>query len=86
MAERTSRKTWPRWLRISVRSFMLLVLMLGGGLGWIIHKAEVQRGTVAAIESDGGFVVYDWDWKDGSLRLPIHRPGYLSWLENTCRY
>ena len=26
--------------------------------------------------------LFDWDWKDGSHRLPIHRPGYLSWLEN----
>jgi hypothetical protein len=28
---------------------MVLVLIIGGGLGWVIHRARVQREAVAAI-------------------------------------
>jgi len=32
-------------------------------MGWIIHRAEVQRATVAAIERAGGEVLFDWEWQ-----------------------
>jgi internalin A len=49
---------------------MILVLLLGAGLGWIvhiIHKARLQRDAVAAIEREGGMALYDWEWKDGTF-------------------
>ncbi len=42
---------------------MIAIGVLGGGLGWIIHRVEVQRDAVAAIERAGGEVMYDWEWK-----------------------
>jgi hypothetical protein len=42
---------------------MVLVLVLGCGLGWVAHRARVQREAVAAIERAGGKVFYDWQLK-----------------------
>jgi Leucine-rich repeat (LRR) protein len=67
---------------MSVRALMALVLLVGGGLGWFVHNARVQRDAVAAIEADGGHVVYDRDWKDGVPQLTLNRPCYLNWLED----
>ena len=51
MPEQPSPEAWRRRLRISVRGLMALVLIVGGGLGWVIHRAHVQRDAVAAIQS-----------------------------------
>jgi hypothetical protein len=45
---------------------MVLVLILGGWLGWVVHRARVQREVVAAIIQAGGQVFYDDVWYDGS--------------------
>jgi internalin A len=61
-----SRRRWRRLpVRLSVRALMALVLLAGGGLGWVVHRAHVQRDAVAAIERAGGGVMYDWQFKDG---------------------
>src|SRR5262249_27354613 len=51
---------WRRRLRFSVRALMVLVLITGGGLGWVIHRARVQRDAVATIRRAGGDVAYSW--------------------------
>jgi hypothetical protein len=45
-----SLKAWRHWLRFRVRGLLVLLLVIGGGLGWIVHQAHVQRDAVAAIE------------------------------------
>ena len=47
-----------RWLRVSLRGLMVLVLVIGGGLGWLVHRARVQRDAVVAITRTGGSVRY----------------------------
>jgi hypothetical protein len=54
MPERPSPHAWRRRLRLSVRGLMVVVLVTGGGLGWVIHRAQVQRDAVAAIKHAGG--------------------------------
>jgi Leucine-rich repeat (LRR) protein len=70
--------TWSRF-RLSVRVWMIVVLLVGTGLGWIVHRAEVQRDAVAAIETAGGRVVYDWQWK-GNRLVPNAKPLGPKWL------
>jgi hypothetical protein len=41
---------------------MLVVLLAGGGMGWLVHKARVQCRAVAAIEAAGGDVSFDWEY------------------------
>jgi hypothetical protein len=60
---------------MSLRALMLLIAVVAGWLGWICHRARVLREAVTAIESAGGTVYYDWEWKDG---LPMtEEPGWL---------
>src|SRR4051794_29521037 len=64
---------------------MLLVLVVGGGFGWIVHRARVQTAAVAAIKRAGGDVYYEWDvTRDNSptgLTLQANgAPGWPKWL------
>ena len=70
--ETTLRKPWWRHLsiRLSVRTLIVLVLAIGVGLGWIVHRARTQRLAVAAIERAGGKVEYDWEWTDFTTSPP----------------
>ncbi len=60
MSDQPVRKPWWHRFRFSLRSLMIVIGIVGGGLGWIIHRAQVQRDAVAAIGRAGGFVLYDW--------------------------
>jgi internalin A len=58
--------SWRRYLRFSVRGLIVLVLVNGVGMGWLVHKARIQREAVGAITTAGGNVAYDWDWSNGT--------------------
>jgi hypothetical protein len=47
-------------VRFSVRGLIVLVLLIGGGLGWMVREAHMQRDAVAAVVKAGGTVLYDW--------------------------
>ena len=57
-------RPWRRYLRISLRGLIVLVLVLGSTVGGIVNRAKVQHDAVAAIERAGGSVKYEWEWKD----------------------
>ncbi len=69
-----------RRLMLSVRVLMALVLLIGGGLGWALHRARVQRDAVAAIVRAGGNVQYDWEVNPDGNPSGKAEPGYPSWL------
>ncbi len=54
---------------------MLVVLAVGGCLGWWLQLARVQRQAVAAIQVAGGRISYEWDvpGKPGT-------PGWRRWV------
>ena len=54
---------------LSVRRMMVLVLVLGGSLGWYAYRVRIQRDAVAAIRRAGGAVRYDWEW-DSTGNVP----------------
>jgi internalin A len=54
-------------LTLSLRIFMVLVLVVGGWLGWRVRRASFQRRAVAAIRESGGWVWYDYQL--------VHLPG-----------
>jgi Leucine rich repeat len=74
-----SARPTSRYGRLSVRSFILLVLVIGAGLGWIVRRAHFQRDVVAAIRKAGGDVCYDWRWRDGHL-IRNGKPLWPEWL------
>jgi hypothetical protein len=62
--------------RVSVRALMILVLLFGGGFGWTVHivrTAQIQRAAVAAVESAGGYVLYDCE-RDPNRIITVPRP------------
>ena len=38
---------------LSLRMLMVIVLVIGGGLGWVAHRASVRRLAVEAITKAG---------------------------------
>ena len=74
MADRRSRSRWLRKrLRLSIRGLIAVILLVGGGLGWIIHQAKLQRDCVTAVTRAQGEVIYNWypDRQDPSLPVPL---------------
>ena len=58
-------------LRLSLGAMMIVVLGIGGVLGWVVHRAHVQRDAVAAIttlrRNTRGSVYYDWQYVAGQV-------------------
>lgn len=68
-----------RFLRLSLRGLMLLVLVIAAPLGWIVHRAHIQRDAVAAIVRAGGTVRYDPQYKNGKpVNAPLRTPGWMA--------
>ena len=64
----TTPKPRRRWLQFSLRTLLVLMLLLGCGLGWFareVHKARAQGEAKKAIEKLGGRV--GWDRPPGGM-------------------
>ncbi len=70
---RTTSTEPTRRLTLSLRVFLVLVLVVGGWLGWRIRRASLQRRAVAAIREAGGLVWYDYQ----RVRLPNGQDKFL---------
>jgi internalin A len=64
---------------ISIRSMMLLVLVLGLWMGWTINRAESRRQAVAALKKNGAIVIYDYESMRG-IKTPSTKPWAPAWL------
>ena len=74
MPTEPNRRPWWRSLRFSLRGLIVVVLIIGGSLGWVVHRARVQRRAVAAIEKAGGTVEYEGrDWGRVESFCPVNR-------------
>ena len=73
---------WRPRFRLSVRVLMMLVLVLGGGFGWLVHRVRVQREAVAAIKRAGGSVSYDDAFLGESGLNAPPASGWKHWLVN----
>ena len=65
--------------RLSVRLMMVLVLVIGGGLGWIERGARIQRQVVAAVQAAGGRCSFSQDWRENPTISGV-RPEAHPWL------
>jgi hypothetical protein len=66
MLDGPGSRPWRKLLRFSVRGLIVFVIVIGAGLGWIVHQAHVQRDAVEAIKKAGGTIDYEWQWRDGN--------------------
>jgi hypothetical protein len=74
-----------RWFSLSLRGLMLLVLVVGGVMGWKARRARLQQRAVATIQGLHGSVIYDWeyDWEYAGnhfMKKPASVPPGPSWL------
>ena len=72
--------TRRRRLVLGLRGLMLLVLVVGGGIGWMARRASIQRRAVDVIERAGGSVTYDHEVDAAGNRIHDPRPGRPAWL------
>lgn len=66
---------WRGLLRFSLRGLIVVVVVIGGSLGWIVRNARVQQEAVAALRKAGAGVYYDWEWTSGK-----HVAGGKPWV------
>lgn len=57
-------KRYPRW-QFTLRTAFIATAVLGVWLGFHLQAARQQQKAVAAIRAAGGWVGYDYAWKDG---------------------
>jgi hypothetical protein len=65
---------------MSVRALMMLILILGGGLAWVVRQSELQRRAVTGIEKAGGMVVYDYEVSSVLSREGARKTWCPRWL------
>ena len=69
-----SRKP-KRWLRFSLRSFLIAVTLFGVVVGPYIYRAEKQRAAVKWVRANGGTVWYDTQiYGFGGYSEPVPKP------------
>ncbi len=66
--------------RLSLRSLMIVVLVVGSGLGWYVASARRQAETVAVIRNLGGTVWYDWEYRDGEFAPDSQACPWPEWM------
>jgi Leucine-rich repeat (LRR) protein len=71
------RRFWPR---LSIRGLMILVLVVGGGIGWVAQRAKIQRDAVRGI-STAGSVRYNWQYVSEKYDPKASPPG-SKWLRD----
>ena len=70
-----------RWLRYSLRTMLVFVLLLSVWLGWMANQAAKQRRAVELVHELGGSVVYECDVADDGPTLGLLPTG--SFIEVT---
>jgi hypothetical protein len=81
----TTTTTTParRRYALSVRALMVLVLILGGGFGWTVNRANRRAESVDAIRRAKGVVYFDYQY-NGQFN-PAAKPWTPSWLSAVLR-
>ena len=65
--------------RLSLRTLIVLILVIGAALGLAVRGAHRQQSAVAAIRKAGGSVKYEWEWNNGRPILDA-RNFWPKWL------
>lgn len=65
----TGPKPRRKRLRLTLGAMMIVVVGIAGVLGWVVHRAHLQRDAIAAItklrRNTRGSVSYDWQYVAG---------------------
>jgi hypothetical protein len=81
MSEITSQKPRRRRFGVSVRTAMLLILVIACLLGWRVHRAETQTRAVAQLDNAKARILYDYEYTNGQS-IRNGNPWAPPWLRN----
>jgi hypothetical protein len=70
------RSCRPQRMKLTIRTFLIVITAIGIWLGVLTDKAQRQRRAVTRIREMGGWVAYDWQT---TPHLTSHPPG-PTWL------
>ena len=70
-----------RRFTLSLRALMILVLIVGGGVGWKVNRARRQRLAIEAFQRIGASISFDYQHLDKN-GIPIGVPWAPVWLRN----
>jgi len=70
---------YRKYLRVSLRTLMVLVVIFGVLLAWRVNKARQQRRAIAAVQEYGGWVHFDYELVNGKV-TPGQGPWAPLWL------
>ena len=68
-----------RRFALSLRAYMVVVLVVGTWISWVGYKTRVQMHAVERIRKAGGAVSYDWEWR-GIAPLRPSEPPVPQWM------
>jgi hypothetical protein len=77
----TTPKHRLRWYQFTIRSLlvlMVLVAVAGSWFAWKKQQVERERAAVDRVKEMRGWAIYDWEWESGG-KLDAHPPG-PAWL------
>ena len=60
-----------RWLNLSLRGLMVLVVLIAVPVGWVARTIQTQRQAVAAVKAAGGQVTFDYQ----SRQVGVNKQG-----------
>jgi len=69
-----------RWFRFSLRTLLIVVVLLSLPLGWFVRQAQRQRKAVEAIRKAGGLVWYDYELDEDGFSTGTEEPPTPAWL------
>jgi hypothetical protein len=75
-----SSKPKRRFLQFSLRTLLVVMLIVCVTLGWKVNKAKRQREAVAWVQESGGSVSYGYEFDDARKRVPNPQPPGPKWL------
>jgi len=75
-AKKATKRT-RRWLKVSLRTFLLAITVLCVWLGFIVNRANKQKQAVAWVRENGGTAYYGFEWHDetGTVLSGADAPG-----------
>ncbi len=81
MTESTKQpKPKRRWLRFSLRSFLIFLTILGIWLGWFLYRVERQREAAKWVEQNHARVEFEFEFDQNDRRLKDSQPPVRQWL------
>ena len=69
-----------RWLRFSLRTFLIVVVFLSAWIGRWVYRAEQQRTAVQWVIKNGGTIRYDYEVDQNGKTIKNSQPPVPKWL------